>query len=307
MTDDFRRYLEAKRTVDDRALDRRLIEELGGRLADRQDGDDGRIRVLEAGAGIGTMIERFIEWEVLPAGEAAYTAVDIEPEMTAAVPERLRSWSGERAASVTGGDTATIDAGARRVEVLPVTADAVDYARRLDREQDLLVGAALLDLLPRAALSTLLSALGAGGLYYFPLVFDGATRFQPAHPADRAVERHYHAHMDAKPGGTSRAGGAALTELRALDGVSVLGVAGSDWIVRPVDGAYPGTEAAFLRYILETIEGAVGQVAPDRFQETLADWLAARRKHLEAGELVYLTHQIDLLGRVDDPDALPPE
>ena len=30
---------------------------------------------------------------------------------------------------------------------------------------------------------------------------------------------------------------------------------------------------------------------------TLAEWLSARRRQVEAGELTYLTHQLDLLGR----------
>jgi SAM-dependent methyltransferase len=300
MTGDFRRYLRAKRSVDDRALDRRLVDELRDRLAER-DGDP--LRVLEAGAGVGTMIERFVEWQVLPAGTTDYTAVDVDPANTDAVPEQLRAWSRDRPVSLAGEDPVVVETTERRVEASAVTAGAADYATDLDRPQDLLVGAALLDLLPAATLPALLGAVGSGGLCYFPLVFDGATRFQPAHPADREVERYYHAHMDDKPGGDSRAGGTTLAELRGLDGVSVLGVAGSDWVVRPVDGGYPGDEAGFLRHILGSVEDAVGEAAPAGFGETLAEWLAIRRSQVDAGELVFLTHQIDLLGRVDDPEA----
>jgi hypothetical protein len=103
--------------------------------------------------------------------------------------------------------------------------------------------------------------------------------------------------MDRKPGGSSQAGGDALVALQGTPRVSLLGVAGSDWIVRPVDGTYPGDEAFFLRYILDTVEEALGEL--DAETPELAEWLAHRRDRLDAGELVYLTHQLDLLGRVE--------
>jgi len=166
------------------------------------------------------------------------------------------------------------------------------------REWDLLVGMAFLDIVALDQLPTLLSALAPEGYWYFPITFDGGTRFGPAHPADDAVERAYHRHMDQKPGGDSRAGHHALDRLRALEGVTVDGVAGSDWAVYPRDDAYPADEAYFLRYILATVEGAVGELdanAPD--DQTLAAWLATRRQQVADAELSYLTHQLDLLGR----------
>ncbi|MFT4910231.1 MAG: hypothetical protein ACI9TI_001401, partial [Natronomonas sp.] len=78
MRDDFRRYLRAKRTVDDRALDRRLVGILRDRLAERADAGEGPIRVLEVGAGIGTMPARLLEWDVLPPGEIRYVALDVD-------------------------------------------------------------------------------------------------------------------------------------------------------------------------------------------------------------------------------------
>ena len=200
---------------------------------------------------------------------------------------------------------------------------------------------ALLDVLDLDGLDAMLDALASGGTYYFPITFDGGTRFRPSHPADRVIERRYHAHMDAKPGGSSRAGGDALARLREVEGASLLGVAGSDWVVRPADVAerrsaseqrYPGDEAFFLRHILGTVEEAVGEVIDGTVgeppegggehtegggihpedggvnpAEAAADpaaeldaWLVARREQVDAGELVYLTHQLDLLGRVDE-------
>ena len=333
----FRRYLRAKRTVDDRALDRRLVGRFRERLADRAAATDGPLRVLEVGAGIGTMVARLIDWEVLPPGETRYVAVDLDAGALAALSPFLREWAAEREASVSvadseagpaDGDALVVETDARTVRVEPVAADAVAYAEAHPGERDALIGMALLDVLDLNALETLLGALAPGGTYYFPITFDGGTRFRPAHPADRAVERRYHAHMDAKPGGNSRAGDAAVSRLGGIDGSSLLGVAGSDWVVRPAedvaretadDSPYPGDEAFFLRHILDTVETAVGEVidgtvgaspagdgaragGSEADADPAADldaWLAARRRQVDAGDLVYLTHQLDLLGRVD--------
>lgn len=296
MTDDFQRYLLAKRTVDDRALDRRLIGTLRERLAARAADTDGPLRVVELGAGIGTMLTRFLDWDVLPAGEIQYTAVDIQSENVARIPDYLRDWAADRAVSV-AENPLVVDSGDRQVRVEPVQAEAVAYADG-DGGCDLLVGAALLDILDRDGLSTLLGTLSPGGLYYFPITFDGATRFRPSQPADRAVERHYHDHMDAKQGGDSRAGGDVLARLQRPDSVTLSAVAGSDWIVRPVDGGYPAEEAYFLRYILDTIEDAVSEMAGPEFEE-LDAWLRRRREQVAAAELLYHTHQLDFLGRVE--------
>lgn len=298
MRDDFRRYLRAKRTVDDRAIDRRLVGTLRERLAQRADAREGPLRVLEVGAGIGTMPARLLEWDVLPPGDIRYVALDVDADNVEFVEPYLRSWAADRPASASAGDTLEIECSGRRVELEAVAAEAVAYAERAAGGFDAIVGAALLDVLGADELDTLLCALAPGGLCYFPITFDGGTRFRPSHPADPEIERYYHEHMDAKPGGSSRAGGDVLERLRAIDDARILGAAGSDWVVRPVDGGYPADEAYFLRCILDTVEAAVGEVAGDAFRADLVEWLDRRRDQLEAAELLYLTHQLDVLGQV---------
>ena len=298
MTASFRRYLRAKRPVDDRSLDRRLVGAFRERLAERAGAGTGPLRVLEVGAGIGAMLARLFEWDILPTGEIRYTAVDIDGDTVAAAGPYLREWAADRPVSVTGDDPIRVEGPDRTVELETVAAEAVAHAEERPGEFDALVGAAFLDIVEVDGLESLLGALAAGGSYYFPITFDGATRFYPSHPADRTIERYYHEHMDRKPGGSSRAGGESLSRLRELDGVAVSDVAGSDWIVRPVDGAYPGEEASMLGWILDSVETAVGEVADETF-DGLDGWLSERRGQLEAGELLYVTHQLDILGTVE--------
>ncbi|MFL6095158.1 MAG: hypothetical protein ACJ71Y_06880, partial [Blastococcus sp.] len=73
MTYAYTRYLAAKKTVDDRALNRSVLAELR-RLMPR-----GEPRILEIGAGLGTMVARLLEWQVVTAGE--YVLLDVDPRL----------------------------------------------------------------------------------------------------------------------------------------------------------------------------------------------------------------------------------
>ncbi|PSQ57565.1 hypothetical protein BRD18_07310, partial [Halobacteriales archaeon SW_7_71_33] len=64
------RYLAAKRTVDDRALDEGVLDRLARAVPDSP-------TVLEVGAGIGTMVERLLDRGLL-SGAVTYVAVDLD-------------------------------------------------------------------------------------------------------------------------------------------------------------------------------------------------------------------------------------
>jgi hypothetical protein len=302
MTSSFQRYLRAKRTVDDRALADRLVDDLRDLLAARGAASDRPLRVLEVGAGIGTMLARGIEWDLLPTGGIQYTAVDLQSENITRFPRYIETWAENRSITVESGQALTLAGPDRQIELELVDAEAIAYAEATDRKYDLVVGAALLDILDLSNLPVLLGTLASGGVYYFPITFDGGTRFSPSHPADRAVERHYHKHMDDKAGGSSQAGSEALSRLQQLPGIGV-DAAGSDWLVRPSNGGYPGDEAYFLGFILDSIGEAVTEITDGEF-EPLDEWLDTRRAQVDAGQLIYLTHQLDLLGTVQDTTLL---
>jgi hypothetical protein len=112
----------------------------------------------------------------------------------------------------------------------------------------------------------------------------------------------YHRDMDerirhGRPAGESRTGRRLFHYLRAA-GAPALAAGSSDWVVSAgPDGNYPGDEAYFLRSILNTIQNALRD-RHDRVEPAdLADWLAERSRQLAAGELVYIAHQLDFVGR----------
>ena len=73
MTSDYARYLAAKTTVDDRALNRHVLAEL------RRLMPAGAPQVLEVGAGLGTMVARLMDWGAVGAGE--YILLDADRQL----------------------------------------------------------------------------------------------------------------------------------------------------------------------------------------------------------------------------------
>lgn len=301
---EFQRYLQAKRTLDDRALDQRLLTRLSQHLSNRQAQSTNPLTVLEVGAGIGTMITRLHEWDIFPKGRIEYTAIDKDAASIERLPKTLAEMTGDQTrVTETTDHEIQVEGPNRTIMVKPVIGEITAFIDAHDQAWEAVIGAALLDVLGLENLPKLLDALVPNGVWYFPITFDGGTYFRPAHPADDRIEQYYHTHMDQSSGGSSHAGGRVLKRLVDRPDTTVLGVAGSDWIVRPTGGQYTGEERLVLEYILTQIDQAVSDVAPEGFEETLLDWLDDRYAQVAEIELYYFTHQLDILGRLGAGDT----
>ncbi len=279
---DFTRYLSAKKTVDDRALNRTVWKRLVHAVASYPVED--RLRVLEIGAGIGTMVERTLDWGLL--AKATYLALDAEQSNISEASSRLPSWAAASGYTVENLGRNNISLKGRDQDVL-VTLETADIFDFLDLESgksqwDLLIANAFLDLIDvPLTLPALLALLKPGGLFYFTIAFDGATIIQPEiDPAfDAQIEALYHETMDRrvigdKPSGDSRTGRHFFDNVR-FAGARLLEAGASDWVVFAGPDGYRGDEAYFLHFIIHTIGSALkGQPALD--QERLACWVQER-------------------------------
>jgi SAM-dependent methyltransferase len=293
MTFDYARFLAAKTTVDDRALNRHVLAELCRLMP------TAAPRVLEVGAGLGTMMARLMDWGLISAGE--YTLLDVDRQLL----DDSRRWMCDWAAA-RGMRSGPLPDGLRvgDLRVRLVHAELGNYleAGHL-ASADVLVANSVLDLVDvPAVLPELLRLLTPGGLYWFTINYDGESIFAPDHPFDDRIMRAYHRDMDERfryggPPGESRTGRRLFHYLRAA-GAPALAAGSSDWVVSAhPDRNYPGEEAYFLRSILNVIQNALrngeNQVEP----ADLTDWLAVRGRQLAAGELIYIAHQLDFMGR----------
>jgi SAM-dependent methyltransferase len=279
---DFLRYLEAKQTVDDRALNRTVADAMK-RFVRSFSGD---FRILEVGAGHGAMVERLAAQGLLQ--RATYSAIDSDPANVAAA--RVRFQTDERI-------------GGLKLR----TADLYDYAAAENEACDLVIAHAVLDLLDiDRALPALESLCDPGGAFYFTINFDGDTIFEPTidRVLDAEIVTRYHETMDNRITDGQRSGhsqtGRRLFGALAERGAIIEEAGSSDWLVWPRSGGYPGDEAYFLHFIVATVGRALAG-APGLESARLEGWVAERHAQIERGTLVYLAHQLDFFGRWPKP------
>lgn len=305
----FTRYLAAKKTVDDRALNRYVWRCLERAVHERV--GSAPLDVLEIGAGIGTMVERMLAWNLLR-GDATLTAIDALPDNVAEARLRLPHWAKENGMAVEDGADGLIAVWdkTRRITMEWEAIDLFDFVDRerpssgkAERHWDLVVAHAFLDLVHiPSSLPLILSLLKNGGLFYFTINFDGVTALEPPFdPAfDVQVEALYHQTMDqrvigGRQSGDSRSGRRLFQYLRSA-GAEILAAGSSDWVVFPGKEGYTADEAYFLHFIVHTVYTALWghpQLDPSR----LVAWADKRHAQIEQGELVYIAHQIDFVGR----------
>ena len=291
-TPSFTRYLAAKKTVDDRALNRNVWDAFCCALPPSTMTQP--LRVLEVGAGIGTMIGRLIERGALT--HAVYTAIDANAENINELKHRVKPLP--------------------NIVVEAESIDVFDWITRVQgkREWDILIAHAVLDLfdIPRA-LPLLLSLLRKGGVLYSTIVFDGVTIFEPTIDAvfDAEIEQWYHRTMDeriidGKPSGDSRTG-RHLFRWFAQAGVEILQAGSSDWVVYPRGQRYQYDEQYFLHFIIDTIRSALeNHPALVSRRERFQSWIATRHQQIEEGTLVYIAHQLDFVGTRHNQMIFPP-
>jgi hypothetical protein len=78
-------------------------------------------------------------------------------------------------------------------------------------------------------------------------------------------------------------------------GLPILAVGSSDWVVYP---PYPGDEAYFLHHILYLMEQGL-RAWPDLGGRALDKWFVTRHRQVAEGRMVYIAHQLDVLGRAN--------
>jgi len=288
----FPKYLLAKQSVDDRALNKDVLSTLKAHLAQQP------IRIIEVGAGIGTMLRRLIRWDIIRRAE--YVLVD---EMVGNV-EYASAWiphfATEAGLSVERGGASHLRLvdDLHDIHIQVEQADVFEFIQKNKEPANLLIAHAFLDLLPMPkSLLKLLSLTKY--LAWLTINFDGATIFEPTinTKLDEKIERLYHSTMDTRPtGGDSKSGRHLFSHLEK-SGAEILAAGASDWVVHPKDGKYPDNESYFLSFILRFFEESLAKHVELNADE-FADWIRKRRAQIEHGELTYIAHQMDFLVRV---------
>ncbi len=287
------RYLRSKRTVDDRALNRDVMEAvLAGLPSDRP------VRIAELGGGVGTMVDRLIETGRI--SNADYVLVDTQAEFL----EDANTLAAQWRQGLTRNLTTAVPGVSFEVSTRHVPLE--DWIAREDSTFDLIIAHAVLDLVDvETVLPRLFERLAPSGVFWPTINFDGETIFMPKDPRDGALMDAYHLSMDervrdGRPSGSSTAGRELFGHIRAAGG-SIVRAGSSDWVVFSGTDGYESDEAYFAHHIIHTVEQELGT------HPTLADsvrgWGELRHAQVESGELVYIAHQLDFAVCRGDAEA----
>ena len=298
----FIRYLSAKKSVDDRALNEDVWRHLAQLILKLE--RSVPLKALEIGAGIGTMLERMLERRLLEGAE--YTGLDAQANNVRHVDERLPVWARRQGFEIHSHSAQKWTLVNDRQQVT-ASFRAQDVFQLFDQKEiagawDLLIANAFLDLVDvPAILPHLFGLLRAGGLFYFSINYDGMTILEPVidKDFDRLIIDLYHRSMDqrvidGRPSGDSQTGRHLFDHLRQA-GAQILAAGASDWTVYAGKTGYPQDEAYFLHFIIHTMEKEL-RSHPELDRLRFANWVQARHAQIERAELVYIAHQMDFTG-----------
>lgn len=299
----FLRYLAAKKSVDDRALNRQVWESFRRALTGAA--KDGPLRMLEVGCGSGAMAERLLDWGFLK--EAVYLGIDLIPECLTEARRRVKQFARQKGLDFQEDGSKVRLCGRGLDFTLGFeAADIFDFAARTEEHGrwEALLAHAFLDLVDlNFALPRLFSLLRPGGWFYFTLNYDGSTVLLPQldPELDRRIEDLYHQTMVRhSPSGKISPGsltGRRLFEALGNVGAEILAAGGSDWVVFPQGRSYPQDEAYFLHFLIHTVFRALAG-HPALNEQTLSEWVRQRQAQIEAGRLILIARNLDFFGRL---------
>ncbi len=138
----FPRYLLSKQSVDDRALNRTVLDSLKANLPTTP------ICIIEVGAGIGTMLWRLLRWNVV--AKAVYVVVDEMAENIETAQEWIPCWAEDAGMNVEriAHDQLRVFDQAHDFQIRFEQTDVFDFIQKKPLPADLLIAHAFLDLLP---------------------------------------------------------------------------------------------------------------------------------------------------------------
>jgi len=298
----FIRYLAAKKSVDDRDLNQHVCQSLSQALS-QIDSQGSPLKVLEIGAGIGTMLERLLDWKVLRTVE--YMGLDISNEHLTEARKRLLAFAFAHGYEATQtGEDLILGKEDQCVKIAFERADLFEFLREGQgrRAFDLLVAHAFLDLMNLPfTLPQLFTLLRVGGLFYFTGNYDGAIIFEPAidPELDKTIDNLYARTMDerityGRISGDIQAGRRLFTLLRQV-GAVLLDAGSSDWVVFANEKGYQKDEVYFLHFVVNTVEQVLAG-SPELDAQRFSNWIQERHAQIRRGELVLVAHQLDFVG-----------
>lgn len=284
-------WLAWREPADHRSRSGALAARLYARLARRE-----ALRVVDLGAGSGSNLR----W-LLPHGPARqhWRVVDHDPALLEALHVRTRAWAVEHRgeASLATDGQLHVRLRDRSCHVEAVHRDLVPWDGAVLAGEDLVTGAALLDLASASWIRELVAAIAsAGAAALFTLTYDGRMACTPEEPDDAWVRALVNCHQRTDKGFGPAAGPGAVDEaVRAFEAAGYVAERDrSDWVI----DAEPELQRALVRGWGE----AALEMAPSEASR-IAAWTSARLLHVDRQRSVLTVGHEDLAAWPAVPDS----
>lgn len=300
---DYIRYLACKERIDDKSINPMVFDSLKKAVSHLP-----RLRAIDCGTGIGSMIRRLIDWGLVNGGEIL--GIDNDEDILTAGTEYFRDWSRVRKSKVSienqrkGIFRVDLKESGIGIELINMDIYQVTQQSPLRSGFDIITGNSLMDIVNIVkAMQAFRFLLKGGGLLYLTINYDHETIFEPT--LDRYLEKRvmaiYNEDMDKRVVNGFASGdscvGRRLFHVMKAYGFDVISFGASDWTVYPRHGRYEPYEEYFLVYILRLIYETVCNSGVMEQQE-IDSWYKDRIEHLKAANLIYMCRQNDILAQL---------
>ena len=256
-------WLALREPADHRARDRALQDKVCEQLANVARTEQRAVRLIDLGCGSGSNLRALAT--SLPE-QQHWTLVDYDPLLLAAARAALIAWADQ---VISDKAVLTIRKSGKTIDIEFAQVDlARDIERVLAWPADVITAAAFFDLVAETWLVRFCQALRT--TLYTVLTYDGSEQWLPAHHADDAMLKAFHAHQKTDKGFGVAAGPDASAIMKrelAARGFHVT-LAPSPWQIAQA-------EAAFIQALATGSAAAVRETGLLNAQD-LAQWLAAR-------------------------------
>jgi ubiquinone/menaquinone biosynthesis C-methylase UbiE len=286
-TFDYVKYLDVKKSIDDKSLNKLVWDSFANWMISENE-QNQTLKVLEIGAGIGTMIERLLDASLLK--HCHYVALEPELSFQDAAKFRLMTWANTQGVSfeISPEGLWLLHSKQLNVTIEWVKAEADKIDQLFDNKNfNLILSHAVIDLLPvPEIMPIILKKLTQKGGFYFSVNFSGETKFFPNDQSDDDIANNYHKDMDARFPGLDwqpSLTGEELPKWLQNHGCKNVIDGESDWNLGSAD-------ELFIKNILDTIKKALKDTPG------LEEWLTKRYEQLAQKQLEIRISNSDCFG-----------
>ncbi|OKY78351.1 MAG: putative SAM-dependent methyltransferase [Candidatus Methanohalarchaeum thermophilum] len=281
----FKEYLRVKEEIDGFSFN----SEVKKNFMSLVDGD--KLKILEIGFGLGSMIKRCIKWGF--SSEIEYWGIDKNGELIEPAKKNLVDFLTNYGLNYyINGDRIKVDDNVK-VDVRFYQSELMDFRR--NNYFNLLLANSFFDLVDiDKSIKKILSLSEKNAIFYFTINYDGITRFLPYVDIklDNKIEKIYNGSMnDLNCRYDQSRSGSYLVDSLKKHKCEIKNLGPSDWVINPSFGE---NEKYFLLYILNLIQETVR--SQDSFDERTEKWFSKRRQQIKKEELFFRACNLDMVG-----------